>query len=136
MMPASTKQGGQCFVMPDVCKTPAPPSPSPVPIPYPNIGMVMQCAKTSTKVKFANKPACTKKSEMTRSQGDEAGTLFGVKSNVNMGPVGYKKCSAKVKIEGQQSAHLLSMTDHNGKSANNPAGSQIAPSQAKVMVGP
>lgn len=133
MMPASTKQGGQCMAFPDVCKTPAPPSP--VPIPYPNVGMVMQCAKTSTKVKFVNKQTCTKKSQMTRSQGDEAGTLFGVKSNRNMGSVGYKKCSSKVRIEGQQTAHQLSSTTHNGNSANNPAGSQVAPSQMKVMIG-
>ncbi len=36
VMPASTKGGGSCFAMPDVCITPA--APSPIPIPYPNIG--------------------------------------------------------------------------------------------------
>lgn len=136
MMPASTKQGGNCVAFPDVCKTPAPPSPSPVPVPYPNIGMVMQAKKTSRKVKFANKPVCTKKSEMPRSQGDEPGTIGGVKSNVNMSKVRFKKCSSKVKVESQQVAHLLSVTAHNGSNANHPAGSQVAPSQTKVRVMP
>ena len=56
--------------MPDVCLTPAPPAP-PVPAPYPNTGMVNQCSKTATKVKFAGKDACGKKAEMGRSSGDE-----------------------------------------------------------------
>ncbi|PWG63258.1 DUF4150 domain-containing protein [Sediminicurvatus halobius] len=136
MMPGSTKQGGNCFAFPDVCKTPAPPSPSPVPVPYPNTGMVMQASKTSSKVKFCNKAVCTKKSEMSRSQGDEPGTLGGVMSNVNMSKVSYKKCSSKVKVEGQQVAHHLSMTGQNGNNANMPAGSQVSPSQVKVRVMP
>ena len=37
---AVTKQSGQCFGFPDVCKTPAPPA-APIPIPYPNIAMPM-----------------------------------------------------------------------------------------------
>ncbi len=134
MMPASTKQGGVCFAFPDVCKTPTPGGP--VPIPYPNFGQVMQCQKTAKKVKFCNKEAATKKSEMPRSQGDEAGTVGGVVSNVNMNKVIYQKCSTKVKAEGNQIAHLLSMTGQNGSNANMPAGAQIAPSQTKVIVMP
>jgi hypothetical protein len=107
-----------------------------VPIPYPNFGQVMQCTKTATKVKFCNKEAVTKKSEMPRSMGDEPGTLGGVVSNVNMNKVVYKKCSSKVKAMGHQVAHLTSMTGHNGMSANMPAGAQVAPSQTKVLVMP
>ncbi len=132
MFPASSKGGGQCMGAPDVCKTPTPGGP--VPIPYPNIGMVMQASKTSTKVKFCNKAAVTKKSEIPRSQGDEAGTVGGVVSNVNMNKITYKKCSSKVKVEGQGVAHLTSMTGHNGANANFPAGAQIAPSQTKVII--
>lgn len=135
IFPASTKQSGQCFAMPDVCLTPAPPAP-PVPIPYPNMAMVNQAQKTSTKVKFANKPVVTKKSEISRSSGDEAGTNKGVMSGMNMGKVQYKKASSKVKIEGQPCVHLTSMSGHNGTSANSPAGAQIAPSQTKVIISP
>ena len=77
IFPASTKGGGQCMGMPDVCLTPAPPAP-PIPIPYPNIAMVNQAKKTSKKVKFAGKEVVTIKSEISRSSGDEAGTNKGV----------------------------------------------------------
>ena len=135
IFPASTKGGGQCFAMPDVCLTPAPPAP-PVPIPYPNTGMVNQAKKTSTKVKFVGKEVVTKKSEMSRSMGDEAGVNKGVMSGMNMDKVTYKKGSSKVKIEGQPCVHLTAMTGHNGSNANMPAGVQVAPSQTKVIIAP
>lgn len=135
IFPASTKGGGQCFAMPDVCLTPAPPAP-PVPIPYPNIGMVNQAKKTSSKVKFAGKEAVTTKSEISRSSGDEAGVNKGVVSGMNMGKVIFKKGSAKVKAQGQSCVYLTSMTGHNGSNANMPAGVQVAPSQTKVIIAP
>jgi uncharacterized protein DUF4150 len=133
MMPASTKQSGTCFAFPDVCKTPSPGGP--VPIPYANFGMVMQCQKTATKVKICNKETATKKSEMPRSQGDEPGTIGGIVSNVNMNKVIFRKCSSKVKAMGNPVAYLSSMTGQNGSNANMPTGTQIAPSQTKVIVG-
>lgn len=133
---ASTKGGGNCFAMPDVCMTPAPPSPSPVPIPYPNTAMVNQAKKTSTKVKFAGKKVVTVKSEVSRSMGDEAGVNKGVVSGMNMGKVTFKKGSSSVKIQGSACVHLTSMSAHNGTNANMPAGAQVAPSQTKVKVAP
>lgn len=121
--------------MPDVCLTPAPPAP-PVPIPYPNTGMVNQAKKTSTKVKFAGKEVVTKKSEISRSMGDEAGINKGVMSGMNMSKVTFKKGSSKVKIQGDQCIHLTSMTGQNGMNANVPAGAQVAPSQTKVIISP
>ena len=50
-LPGSTKGGGMCQAMPDVCKVPAPPLP-PIPTPFPNMGQLMQAQKASTKVKF------------------------------------------------------------------------------------
>ena len=136
IFPASNTAGGQCFAFPDVCLTPAPPAPSPIPIPYPNIGMLTDAQKTSTKVKFVGKDAVTKKSEISRSSGDEAGTNKGVMSGTNMDKVVWKMGSSKVKAEGNDVVHLTSMTGHNGMSANMPAGAQIAPSQTKVKVSP
>ena len=135
IFPASTTAGGNCLAVPDVCLTPAPPAP-PVPVPYPNTGMVNQAKKTAGKVKMVGKPVVTKKSEMSRSQGDEAGVNKGVVSGMNMGKVVYQKGSSKVKIEGQPCVHLTCMTGHNGSNANMPAGAQIAPSQTKVIVAP
>jgi hypothetical protein len=134
IFPASTKGGGNCFAMPDVCITPA--APSPIPLPYPNTGMVNQAKKTADKVKMVGKEVVTKKSEMSRSQGDEAGTNKGVISGMNMDKVVYQKGSSKVKIQGQPCVHLTCMTGHNGSNANMPAGAQIAPSQTKVIVAP
>jgi len=135
IFPGSTKGGGQCFAMPDTCLTPAPPAP-PVPVPYPNTGMLNQAKKTSTKVKFCGKEVVTKKSEMSRSMGDEAGVNKGVMSGMNMDKVVFKKGSAKVKVQGQPCVHLTVMTGHNGSNANMPAGAQIAPSQTKVIIAP
>lgn len=135
MLPGTTKAGGQCFAMPDVCKTPAPPAP-PVPIPYPNIGMVTQLSKESKKVKFDKKGVGLVTSEIPKSMGDEAGTLGGVVSNMNMNKIVYKKGSSKVKAEGKAVTTLTAMTGHNGSNANMPAGAQIAPSQMKVLVMP
>jgi len=133
IFPASTKGGGQCLGFPDVCLVPAPPAP-PIPTPFPNTGMVNGAKKTSTKVKIKGKAVVTKKSEMSRSMGDEAGVNKGVVSGMNMSKVTYKKCSSKVKIQGQACAHHTSMTGHNGSNSNNPAGSQIVPSQTGVLV--
>ena len=131
-LPASSKGGGQCFAVPDVCKTPSPGGP--VPVPYPNIGMVAQAVKTSTKVKIVGMPAVIETTEIPMSQGDEAGTAGGVVSGKNMDMVTFKKGSSKVLIEGKGCAYLTCMTAHNGANANMPAGHQIAPSQPKVLV--
>ena len=135
MFPATTIAGGQCFAFPDVCLTPAPPLP-PIPIPYPNFGMINQAEKTSQKVKFVSKEVVTLKSKISKSMGDEAGTNGGIVSGQNMGPVKFMKGSSKVKIEGQPCIQLTSLCGHNGNSANMPSGSQIAPSQTKVLVAP
>ena len=135
IFPASTKGGGQCFAFPDTCLTPAPPSP-PIPVPYPNFGMVNQAKNTAKKVKFSGKEVITKKSEISRSSGDEAGVNKGVMSGMNMGKVTFKKGSSKVKVQGQDCIHLTSMTGHNGMNANMPTGVQVAPSQTKVIVAP
>ena len=134
MFPASTNGGGQCMAFPDVCKVPAPPAP-PIPTPFPNIGMCTQ-AKGSTcskKVKIVNKKTFTKKTELSRSSGDEAGTLKGIISNKNMDVVKRSMAFSKVKVEGSPIVTVMKVTGHNGSSANAPPGSQVAPSQTKVI---
>jgi len=136
IFPGSTNGGGQCMAMPDVCLTPQPPPVGQAPIPYPNTGMLNQAQKTSKKVQFAGKEVVTTKSEIPKSMGDEAGTGKGVISGMNMDKVAFKLGSSTVKIEGQPCVYLSSMTSHNGSNANAPAGTQVAPSQTKVIIAP
>lgn len=132
MQPGSTKGGGTSFAMPDACKTP----PYNIPIPYPNTGQLTQATKTATKVYFVGKLVVTLKSEIPKSQGDEAGSGGGVISGENMGKIQFKKGSGKVMIEGNPCITLTSLASHNGSNANAPAGNVIAPSQTKVLVAP
>jgi hypothetical protein len=134
-LPASSTGGGQCFAMPDVCLTPAPPGP-PVPIPYPNMGMVPQAVKTSTKVKIVGMLAVIEMSEIPMSQGDEPGVAGGVVSGQNMAKIAFKIGSTVVQIEGKGCAYLSCVTTHNGANPNMPAGNQIVPSQTQVLVQP
>ena len=132
--PISTSAAGMCMAMPDVCKTPAPPAP-PIPIPYPNIAQLPQASggTLSKKVKILNKPIATQKTEIPMSQGDQAGVGGGVVSGKFGDVCKYTKASGKVIIEGNPAARVLDMTAQNGASANAPGGSQLAPSQAKVI---
>lgn len=135
MFPASTKQSGTCLGVPDVCKVPAPPAP-PIPTPFPNTAQCAQAQPGSfpIKVKFSGANALVQTSKITMSAGDEAGSLGGLVSNMIKGPCEFKMGSMKVKLEGKGAAHLTSMVAHNGSNPNMPAGAQIAPSQAKVIV--
>lgn len=136
MFPASTKGGGMCFGFPDVCKTPAPPAPF-VPIPYPNFAPPMMasggtCAK---KVEIMNMKAMKSSSEVSRSNGDEAGTLKGMISMTNMDKAKPVMGSPVVIIEGSGAMTWLKPTRHNGTNANSPPGAQVAPSQPIVIIG-
>jgi len=137
MFPAATKGGGVAMTTGpiDVCKTPSPAGP--VPLPYPNIAQVSSADSGScaSKVKFAGSKVCTTKTEIPRSNGDEAGTVGGVVSNQNMAAVHFKTGSSKCIVEGEKCAHVTSMTAHNGNNANAPAGVHGAPCQTKVLVG-
>src|SRR6476646_5147626 len=66
--------------IPDVCKTPSPGGP--VPIPYPNISQSAMLDKGTTTVKAdGGMMIAIKGSEFSLSNGDEAGSVGGVKSN-------------------------------------------------------
>ena len=142
MFPASTKGNGvHTTASPlDVCKVPAPPSP--IPIPYANMvdglaesgdeaairtqkKIVDDAARKGIKTKTATGAAIA-------SQGNEAGVQKGIASNKNAGKTYFKTGSSKVKVEGKGVSYLGDMTSHNG--ANAPAGTQIAPSQSKVIL--
>jgi hypothetical protein len=96
--------------------------------------MVNQAKKTATKVKFVSKEVVTTKSEIPRTMGDEAGVAKGVMSNTNMDKVVFKKGSSKVNVQGHPCVYHTATTGQNGSNANMPTGTQVAPSQSKVLV--
>jgi len=81
------------------------------------------------------KESLTKKTEIPQSSGDEAGSAGGVISGMIKGPVKYMSFSQKVKLEGTPAVYLGCQTAHNGNNANCPVGSQLVPSQTKVLIG-
>jgi hypothetical protein len=135
MFPASTCGGGQCMGMPDVCKTPSPAGP--IPIPYPNIAMCNMAnpGTAATKVMICNMPALVLNSMIMLSSGDEAGVAGGVVSSMNMGPAKFLRGSTKVLVQGKPGAFMTSNLGMNGGSPNT-VGTQLAPSQVKVIYGP
>lgn len=135
MFPMTTKGGGMNVAFPDVCKTPAPPAPF-VPIPYPNLATPMMASggSCSKKVKVCNMKVLTTSSEISRSNGDEAGTLKGMVSMTNMDKAKYSVGSPFVKVEGSAAVTWLKPTRHNGSNANAPPGVQVAPSQPVVIL--
>lgn len=106
--------GGLSTVFPDVCKTPAPPGP-PVPIPYPNIGKSSDTSQGPTKVKTDGQMPMVKGAKYARSQGDEAGTLGGVVSSVNMNECEFMLYSFDVKFEGKNVCRMGDPLFHNRK---------------------
>lgn len=135
--PIATTAGGIAQGFPDTCLVPAPPAP-PVPTPFPNVGMLAQTnrATCSQKVKILNMPALVQNSAIPMSSGDEAGSAGGVVSGMIKGQVSFKTGHAKVSLEGKKVIYLTAPSAHNGTNANCPAGVVVAPSQAKVFVGP
>ena len=136
MLPASSTEKGQCVAVPDVCKTPA--GPAVALVPYSNTAQLNQTnmATAAQTVFLVGKNAVTENSEITRSSGDEAGSIGGVVSSMNQGPCKFKLGSSIVFIEGYAAAYCGSMIGHNGNNNNAPLGTQVAPSQNKVFVAP
>jgi len=105
--------GGMSIVFPDVCKTPA--APSPIPIPYPNIGKSSDTSGGAKKVKTDGKMPMVKGAKYSRSMGDEAGTLGGVMSSVNMSFCEFMLYSFDVKFEGKNACRMGDPLFHNKK---------------------
>ena len=133
---ASTKGGGVMQGFPNTCLVQA--APSPIPTPFPSIGQGADASATtcSTKVKFGNQPVLVVGSEIPMSMGDEGGkALGGVISHTAGDKIAIKNGSTAVKVEGKFAAMQFSIAACNGANANMPAGSQLAPSQVKILLG-
>ncbi|MGH2610668.1 MAG: DUF4150 domain-containing protein [Gemmatimonadales bacterium] len=105
--------GGMSIVFPDVCKTPA--APSPIPIPYPNIGRSADTSQGPTTVKTDGQMPMVKGAQYSRSSGDEAGTVGGVVSGVNMSVCEFMMYSFDVKFEGKNVCRMGDPLFHNKK---------------------
>lgn len=128
----STMEGGMNLGFPDVCKTPV--GPAVVPIPYPNIstGVMTDPGTTAMTVLTSGMPSLNQISQIMLSQGDDAGVLMGLVSELVMGPTEHLLGAPTVLFEGMPVQHLTSMTGHNGVAMNCP-GVTLAPSQVTVL---
>ena len=106
--------GGMSMAFPDVCKTPAPPA-GPIPIPYPNIAKSSDTSSGPTKVTTDGEMPMVKGAKYSRSSGDEAGSVGGVVSNVNMDEAEFMMYSFDVKFEGKNVCRLGDPLFHNKK---------------------
>ncbi len=111
--------------IPDVCKTPTPGGP--VPIPYPNIAQSVTLSNGTTTVKADKAMAGNKGSKFSLSNGDNAGTIGGVKSNVFMKEATWILYSFDVKMDGKNAERLTDKMFHNAENAANMQGEGQAP---------
>ena len=120
----------------DTCKTPTPAGPQP--LPYPNIAQLAMTNPSTTcqKVLVLGMPVLTAKSEITISNGDEAGCAGGVVSNMFIGKCVFKSSSQKVKFGGQPGVYMGCQTGHNcnGGGSPNAMGSVTTPSQSVLDI--
>ncbi|SCX77880.1 DUF4150 domain-containing protein [Nitrosospira sp. Nsp13] len=112
--------GVSTATIPDVCKTPTPGGP--VPIPYPNIAQSITLSNGTTTVKGDKVMAANKGSKLALSNGDQAGTIGGVKSNVFMKEATWILYSFDVKMDGKNAARFTDKMFHNSENAANLAG--------------
>src|SRR5262245_34669272 len=106
----------QMAIAPDVCKTPSPGGP--VPIPYPNMSSDSNLTKGVETVKIGGNPIANTESQLSRSNGDEAGTAGGVVSSKNMGAFGWPAGSIDVIADGNGVIRLMDSCLTNGNAYN------------------
>jgi Toxin PAAR-like domain len=106
----------QLAMAPDVCKTPSPGGP--VPIPYPNMSPDSNLTKGVPTVTINGNPVANTESQLSRSNGDEAGTAGGLVSSKNMGAFGWPAGSVDVVADGKGVVRLLDSVLTNGNSYN------------------
>ena len=106
--------GGMSTVLPDVCKTPAPPA-GPIPIPYPNIGQSSDTSGGPSSVTTDGQMPMVKGAKYSKSSGDEAGSVGGVMSSVNMSECEFMMYSFDVKFDGNNVCRMGDPLFHNKK---------------------
>ncbi len=118
----------------DVCKTPTPAGP--VPTPYVNIAQLATTVGFVPHVLVVMRNAVTQASTIAISSGDELGVGGGIISAMIMGPAKPRTVSSKVYFGGGKAVYHTSTWGQNGSNANVPMGTQMTPSQTKVIISP
>jgi len=106
--------------IPDVCKTPSPGGP--VPLPYPNISQSNMLSKGTTTVKADRMMVAIKGSEFSMSNGDQPGTLGGVKSSTFMKESTWILYSFDVMMDGKNACRLTDKKFQNHENTADAAG--------------
>ncbi|MDY0361150.1 MAG: DUF4150 domain-containing protein [Desulforegulaceae bacterium] len=127
---ANTSLPGMDFAFPDVCRTPAPVGM--LPIPYPNFSMRPMALPPTTSIKhlIMFMPSHNMATTIPTSNGDNAGVMGGMVSQIMMGPVRNVRCSMKVITGGTPATRMLDNTMHN---LSNACGMTLVPGQFKVI---
>lgn len=112
--------GGTAVAAIDVCKTPTPGGP--LPVPYVNTALSRHIAKGTKNVRIDGQTAMLKSSILSRSMGDEPGTLGGVVSGKSCGKASPRSYSLDVRFEGQPVVRFTDMVVQNAGAAPNTAG--------------
>jgi hypothetical protein len=113
--------GFSVATIPDICKTPTPGSP--VPIPYPNISQTTTLAKGTKTVKAdGGNMIAVKGSEFSLSNGDNPGTMGGVKSSTFMKESTWILYSFDVKMDGRNACRLTDKKFQNHQNTVDLAG--------------
>jgi len=119
---ANCQMGGMNMAFPDV-------------IPYPNIALGPTALPPTAclKVLLMAGPAHTLMTTIPMSNGDNAGVLMGVVSQIVMGPSRHLMGSTNVLYGGIPATKMTSMTGQNGMNLNIP-GMTLVPAQFKVLL--
>jgi hypothetical protein len=113
--------GVSVATLPDVCKTPSPGGP--VPMPYPNISQSVSLKKGTKTVKAdGGNMIAIKGSEFSLSNGDNAGTVGGIKSNTFMKESTWILYSFDVKMNGKNACRLTDKKFQNHQNTVDAAG--------------
>jgi hypothetical protein len=130
---ANCQIGGMNMAIPDVCKTPAPPAPF-IPVPYPNIAQLPVAIPLCVKVLISAGFAHNLMTITPLSNGDEAGVMGGLISQIFIGPSKHMLGSFGVLHCGLPATRsFVDMTGQNGM-VPNAFGMTTVPSQFKVMI--
>jgi hypothetical protein len=123
--------GASTATMPDVCKTPTPGGP--VPIPYPNVSMSSSLSDGTTTVKVDGNMAAIKGCQYSMSQGDEPGTVGGVKSSTFKKESTFITYSFDVKFDGKNVCRHTDKKFQNSKNTVDLAGDIDPLGAAKLL---
>ncbi|WP_018693805.1 DUF4150 domain-containing protein [Algicola sagamiensis] len=128
---ANTQMTAINMALPDVCKTLV--GIAVVPIPYPNIAMTSTAIPNIFNQFTMAMPDHNQMTIVPMSNGNEAGVLLGLVSNLIIGPCMHLLGSFTVFKSVMPATKMLALTGQNGILVNIP-GTTLSPCQVKVII--